>query len=145
MGRVIALGPGGKAQAPERADYYRAVIDLARELGKLDTLLLSPRCRNHEHAEQVRRDLYRSARYYCSCGGVLCTRKHNNIDGCPNGGQRISCRADVVTVTQPDKSKHYHVQYQLFDKAEAIRQVVARYGPDPNQWPYFAKRKKASQ
>jgi hypothetical protein len=54
----------------------------------------------------------------------------------------VSCSAEVVTVTDEEGARHYHVQYRLFDKAEAIRQVVAKYGPDPNKWPYFAKRKR---
>lgn len=152
MGRVIALGPGGKPQAPERADYFRGVIDVVRERGLLDEVLLSPRCRDYEHADEVRRGLYRSARYYCSCGAKHCTRRHANFPteeapeyGCPDGGQRISCRADVVTVTTIDENgeprKHYHVQFRLHDKAESIRAVVQRYGPDPSRWPYFAKRK----
>lgn len=151
MSRVIAVGPGGKAQAPERRDLYAPVIEVARNTQQLDKLLLSPACRNHEHADEVRRDLYRSARYYCSCGRVTCVRRYPNIPhegnpagGCPHGGQRISCSADVVTVTGEDGRRVYHVQFRLFDKAEAIRQVVAKYGPDPNKWPYFAKRKRAT-
>ena len=149
MGRVIALGPGGKPQAPERSDFYREVIDLIRDRGQLDQLLLSPAVRDYESADDVRRGLYRSARYYCSCGGKNCTRQHKNTPsednpegGCPNGGQRISCRADVVTVTSAEGKKQYAVQFQLHDKAEAVRAVVQKYGPDPNNWPYFAKRKK---
>lgn len=153
MARVIALGPGGKAQAPERDDRFRPVIEAVASIGGLDELWLSPQCRNHDHAVEVKRGLYRSAYYYCSCGQPHCIRKWGNIPGqnkdnpkggCPRGGQRISCQADVVTVTDDDGAKHYHVQYRLFDKAEAIRQVIATYGPDPNNWPYYGRRKKAS-
>lgn len=154
MGKVIAVGPGGKAQAPERSDHFRPVIEHVRGAGLLDQLLLSPRCRDHEHADDVRRGLYRSARYYCSCGNWLCTRKHPNTPtkenpegGCPDGGQRISCRASVVTVTvtadNGEKRKHYHVQFRLHDKREAIRAVVKKYGSDPAKWPYFAKAKRS--
>lgn len=149
MSKVIALGPGGKAQAPERDARFWPVIDHVLEIGGLDRKWLSPRCRNYDHAEEVKRALYRSARYYCSCGRAQCTRRWKNIPhegnetgGCPDKGQRVSCSADVVTVTDEEGVKHYHVQYRLFDKAEAIREVVAKYGPDPNKWPYFAKRKK---
>lgn len=149
MTRIIALGPGGKPQSPARADNYRGVIDAVIGMDGLSSddrpqFWLSPPCRNHDHADDVRRGLYRSARYYCSCGGRNCTRKHNNVDGCPDGGRRISCRADVVTVTGGDGRRRYHVQCQFFDKTEAIRRVVTKYGPDPNKWPYYSKRKKAS-
>jgi hypothetical protein len=148
VGKVIAVGPGGKPQAPQRSDYFRGVIDYVRGAGLLDQLLLSPRCRGHEHADEVRRGLYLSARYYCSCGDWLCTRKHANVPGeanpgggCPRGGQRISCRAEVVTVTGGDGRKRYHVQFRLHDKREAIRAIVAKYGPDTSKWPYLAKAK----
>lgn len=153
VARVIALGPGGKPQSPERDDRYRAIVQIVVDGGKLDELLLSPRCRGRDDADDVRRGLYRSARYYCSCGNANCTRKWGNVPGqnkdnpkggCPRGGRRISCQADVVTVTGEDGVRSYHVQFRLFDKAEAIRQVIATYGPDPNQWPYYARRKKAS-
>lgn len=144
MGKVIAIGPGGKAQAPERSDDFAGVIEAVRGAGGLDQLWLSPRCRNRDHAAEVARGLYRSARYFCSCGGAYCTRKHPNTGGCPDGGQRISCRADVVTVTQEDGSKHWHIQYTLYDKREAARAVVDKYGPDPAKWPYQAKAKRST-
>lgn len=142
MGKVIAIGPGGKPQAPERTDHFRPVIDTVRSLKLLDQLLISPAVARHEQADDMRRGLYRSARYYCSCGNWKCTRQHNNIDGCPDGGQRISCRADVVRVTSPQGKPMYAVQFRLHDKQESMRHVIARYGPDPNQWPYFSKRKR---
>ncbi|HUY44220.1 MAG TPA: hypothetical protein VMV92_00625 [Streptosporangiaceae bacterium] len=149
MAKVIAIGPGGKAQAPERSDHFGGVIDAVRAAGMLDQLVLSPRCRSREHAEETKSGLYRSARYYCSCGGRHCARTHKNIPegskpaGCPDGGQRISARADVVTVTGDDGVTHYHVQFRLYDKAEAVRAVVQKYGPDPEKWPYLAKRKRS--
>jgi hypothetical protein len=143
MGKVIALGPGGKPQAPERTDHFGGVIEQVRASGMLDELLLSPRCRSHEHADEIRRGLYRSARYYCSCGSSRCTRAHSNIEGCPDGGQRISCRADVVTVTGEDGRKYYHVQFRLHDKREAIRSMIEKYGPDPSKWPYQAKARRS--
>lgn len=150
MGRVIALGPGGKPQAPERSDHFREVIEAVRAAGMLDQKILSPRCRDYEHADDVRRGLYRSARYYCSCGGRNCARRWKNIPaednpegGCPDGGQRISCRADIVTITGENGKKHYAVQFQLHDKREAVRAVVAKYGTDTSKWPYFSKAKRA--
>ena len=102
-----------------------------------------------EQAADLRRALYRSARYYCSCDRLYCTRKHKNVppdDGCPEGGQRISCRADVVTVTDPKTgARKWAVQFTLMDKREAIRAVVQKYGPDPNKWPYYAKRKQLKE
>jgi len=148
MARVIAIGPGGKAQAPERDDRCRPVIETVRELGLLDRYLLSPVVQSQEKAEELKKALYRSARYYCSCDYRHCTRKYGNVPGqneknpdggCPKGGQRISCQAEVVR----DGEGFLRVQYRLFDKRESIRQVILDHGPDPNKWPYFAKRKKA--
>lgn len=145
MGRIIAIGPGGKAQAPQRADDYRDVLGLVLELGLLDRLVLTPACRDFEHADDVRRGLLRSARYFCSCGRVSCTRKHKNYPtperpepGCPLGGQRISARGDIVR----DKAGKLRVQLQFHDKREAMRAVVDKYGPDPANWPYQASAKR---
>lgn len=145
MGRVIAVGPGGRAQAPVRDDRCRGVIEAVRAAGLLDRKLLSPeRLRlTMAQAAELRLALYRSARYFCSCGAVYCTRRHANIPvegkpgGCPRGGQRISCQADVVK----DSAGRFRVQFRLMDKQEAMRAVVQLYGPDPNKWPYFARRK----
>lgn len=149
VGRVIAIGPGGKAQAPARTDLCRPVIELVRDAGLLDRLVLSPPCATRELAGNVRRALYLSARYYCSCGRPFCTRKWPNVPheknpegGCPKGGQRISCQADVVLWTDPQSGQQkYRVQFRLMDKRESMRAVVARYGPDPNKWPYFSRQK----
>jgi hypothetical protein len=140
MPRVIALAPGGRAQAPVRDDRYRVVIDAVRQHGMLDRKLLSPACKTIEQAEDVRRGLYRSARYYCSCGEPYCTRKRKNTEGgCPGSGQRVGCRADVVR----DADGKLRVQFRMFDKTEAMRQVVRTHGADPNNWPYYARRKQA--
>ena len=151
MGKVIALGPGGSAQAPARSDEFRGVIEAVRASGLLDQLLLSPPCRDYEHADEVRRGLYRSAWYFCSCGRKNCVYRHRNTPsegnpggGCPRGGQRISCRADVVTVMKNGR-KHYAVQFRLHDKREAIRAMIAKYGPDPASWPYFSKAKRSKE
>lgn len=145
MGRVIAIGPGGRAQAPARRDLYRDHIEQVREQAMLDKKLLSEPCSTKAEADQLRRDLYLSAKYYCSCGHVTCTRRYKNFpwgDGCPHGGQRISCKAYVVLETDPaDGRKKYCVEYQLFDKREATRSVAAEYGPDPNNWPYNPRSK----
>jgi hypothetical protein len=146
MGRVIAVGPGGKAQAPERDDRCRPVIDYVVGRGLLGRLLLSPPTLllSYDQAVDLRRAMFRSARYYCTCGRWWCTKKHGNIPvgdrpgGCPAGGRRVSCSADVVR----DAAGRYRVQFTLFDKTESIREVVRRYGPDPNQWPYFSRRKR---
>ena len=145
MSRVIAIGPGGRAQAPERDDRCRAVIEYIVANGMLDQLKLSPVCTSVARARELRSALYRSARYYCSCGSPFCTRKYSNVpphNGCPEGGQRISCQADVVLWTDPaDGIRKYRVQFRLMDKREAMRAVVQRYGPDPNKWPYYSRRK----
>lgn len=141
MGRVIAIGPGGRAQAPERRDVCRPVIELVLTRGLLDRKLLSPVCSTLARAAQLRLDLYRSARYFCSCGQIYCTRKHKNTppdNGCPHGGQRISCQADVVK----DAAGDLRVQFRFMDKREAMREVVRRYGPDPAKWPYHARAKR---
>jgi hypothetical protein len=145
MGKVIAIGPGGKAQSPARDDRCRQVIEYVVENGMLDSKRLSPVCTSMARAEQLRQALYRSARYFCSCGRQYCTRRYKNTppdDGCPRGGQRISCQADVVLWTDPaDSIRKYRVQFRLMDKRESMRAVVRRYGPDPNNWPYFGRRK----
>lgn len=138
---VIAVGPGGRAQAPARDDRFRMVIALVREHHLLGRLLLSPVCLTHDAAGDVRRGLYRSARYFCSCGAANCTRKHPNTKGCPDGGQRIGCRADVVR----DAAGKLRVQFTLYDKTEAMREVIRRHGPDPNAWPYFARRRQLKE
>jgi hypothetical protein len=148
MARVIAVGPGGRAQAPARDDRFRPVIELvlagvpgcaqcARNSSGLGHSHPSPVCKTMDEADDIRRGLYRSARYYCSCGQANCTRKHSNIDGCPRGGQRVSCQANIVR----EHGGKLHVEFTLFDKAEAIRAHVERHGTDPNAWPYFARRK----
>jgi hypothetical protein len=146
MGRVIAIGPGGRAQAPARDDRCRPVVEAVLAGGLLDRKLLSPVCRTQAQAGELRLALYRSGRYYCSCGHAYCTRKYKNYppdSGCPHSGQRVGCQADVVTWTDPaDGKSKWRVQFSYFDKAEAMRQVVATYGPDPNSWPYFAKAKR---
>lgn len=149
MGRVIAIGPGGRAQAPARRDVCRPVIDFVLQYQLLDRPLLSPVCPTQARALELRQDLFRSARYYCSCGMIYCTRRNKNIppdNGCPRGGQRVSCQADVVLWTDPaDGRQKYKVQFSFYDKREAIRAVVQRYGPDPNKWPYFSRRKQLKE
>lgn len=137
MARVIAVGTGGRAQAPVRDDRFRPVIEIVLGAGLLGRLLLSPPCKTMDAADDVRRGLYRSARYYCSCGEATCTRKHSNVSGCPRGGQRVSCQAKIVR----EHGGKLRVQFTLWDKAEAIRAHVERNGTDPNEWPYFARRK----
>jgi hypothetical protein len=153
MGRVIAIGPGGQAQAPARDDRCRPVIQHIREAGKLDELMISPPCLRLADAQDLLKALYRSARYYCSCDHPYCTRKHSNVPsdnnaqgGCPRGGQRISVyHASVVTITDKEGRKLWAVQFKLADKRESMRAVIAKYGPDPNQWPYFSKRKRLKE
>jgi hypothetical protein len=147
VGKVIAIGPGGQAQAPKRDDRCRPVITAVLGAGLLDRKLLSPPCRTMAEAAELRAAMYRSARYFCSCGAVYCTRRHKNIAtegkpaGCPRGGQRISCQADVVK----DAAGKWRVQFRLMDKQESMRAVVRMYGPDPNKWPYFSRRKKLKE
>ena len=143
VSKVIAIGPGGRAQAPTRSDTCRAVIAAVHAGGMLDELLLSPPMRTYEDADGLRRGMYRSSRYFCSCGKWDCTRRHSNIEGCPDDGQRVSCRADVVTTADANGKTRYHVQFRLHDKQEAMRAVVARYGPDPSLWPYQSKAKRS--
>ena len=149
MGRVIAIGPGGRAQAPERSDRCRPVIDYVIASGLLDRVLLSPEsvALTYAQADELRRAICLSARYYCSCGRMYCTRKWGNVPGqnpknpeggCPVGGQRVGCDADVVK----DGKGRYRVQFRLMDKRETMRWVVLKYGPDPNEWPYYARRKR---
>jgi hypothetical protein len=149
MSRVIAIGPGGRAQAPERDDRCRPVIEYMIANRLLEQLRLSPVCTTLQRAEELRRAMYRSARYFCSCGERYCTRRYRNTpphNGCPDGGQRISCQADVVLWKDTkDEIRKYRVQFMLMDKREAMRAVVQKYGPDPNKWPYFAKRRQLKE
>jgi hypothetical protein len=141
MSRVIALGPGGRAQAPERHDEYRPVLELVLANGWLDRYLLSPAVQSEARAREVASGLYRSGRYYCSCDAPYCTRRHGNArGGCPDGGQRLSVQAEPVR----DAGGLLRVQFRVMDKRESMRWVVQAYGPDPNKWPYFARRKRAT-
>lgn len=143
MSRVIAIGPGGRAQAPQRNDSYRPVIEWVLANGMLDRYLLSPVVQSQEKAGEVKNGLYRSGRYFCSCGAVYCTRKYKNTpphNGCPDGGQRVSIQAEPVR----DAEGFLRVQFRVMDKKEAMRAVVQKYGADPNAWPYFAKRKRST-
>lgn len=147
MGRVIRIWQEeGRTRSgpPVRNDRFTPVIDLVRRLNALDRPFLVPikYTRTQAEAEDVRKSLYSTARYYCSCGQRYCTRRHNNLDGCPNGGQRISCRASLVR----DSEGRLRVQFTLHDKREAMRALVDKYGPDRSKWPYdpWAKKEKSS-
>jgi hypothetical protein len=145
VGRVIAAGPGGTAQAPARDDRAAAIIAAVVDGGMIGQVKLSPPCPSIASADELRRAIYRSARIYCSCGKGHCTRKYGNVPrdgypegGCPLGGLRVSATADVVR----DGNGAIRVQFTLRDKREGIRHVIATYGPDPESWPYFARRKR---
>jgi hypothetical protein len=137
VSRVIAIHQG-QAGPPTRNDRFVPVLDLIQRHGLLDRFLLTPPCRDRDDAENVRRSIYTSARYYCSCGVKFCTRKYDNLTGCPDGGQRLSVRADVVK----NQAGKYCVQLRVYDKREAMRAVVDKYGPDPSKWPYQSKARK---
>jgi hypothetical protein len=138
MGRVIGIWQGG-AGPPQRRDHFVPVVALVQKYGLFDRPVLTPVCATVAKAEAVQKDIYLACRYFCSCGQRLCTRKHTNTaGGCPDGGQRVSVRADVVR----DAAGKVRVQCTFFDNTEAMRQVVATYGPDPSKWPYQAKARK---
>lgn len=146
MARVIRIYDG-KAGAPARDDRFIPLIELVRAWGALDSTFLVPLrwTPTRTEAANVKRLLFLSARYYCSCGHKHCNRSYPNVPheanpdgGCPNGGQRISCRAMLVK----DKAGKVRVQFSFHDKREAIRSMVAKYGPDPSRWPYNARAKK---
>ncbi|SRR5258708_3863775 len=141
MARVIRLYDG-KAGPPKRDDRFIPLIEMIRSWNALDQNFLVPRryTPTMTEAQEMKRLLYLSARYYCSCGERHCNRKYSNIDGCPNGGQRIGCKADIVK----DAAGHLRTQFKFVDKTAAIRSVIARYGPDPVNWPYLARAKKVS-
>lgn len=99
---------------------------------------------NHDEADDVRRSLFNAARYYCSCGDRHCCRKFKNIPhdsnpqgGCPNGGDRVSVSAKLVR-----KDGAIRVEFTFFDKREAMREIIRKYGPDPSKWPYQGRAKK---
>lgn len=141
MSRVVRIFDG-RMGPPVRDDRFIPLIELIRSWDALDINFLVPRryTPTKAEAQEMKRLLYLSARYYCSCGERHCVRKHDNVEGCPNGGQRVGCKADVVT----DGSGHVRTQFRFIDKAQSIRSVIERYGPDPVNWPYFARAKKVS-
>jgi hypothetical protein len=145
--RVIRIFDG-RAGAPVRDDRFIPVIELVRSWNALGQPFLVPRryTRTITEADEVRRLLYLSARYYCSCGDRHCNRKFPNVPhelnpggGCPNGGQRISCRAEVVR----DSAGRPRTQFRFFEKRTGIRSVIERHGADPSLWPYQARARKA--
>jgi len=149
MGRVIAIHyRDGRhiAGPPPRDDRFFPVVEWFRASGEFGNPWLVPIrfTENQDQAEDVKRSLYNAARYYCSCGSRHCARKYSNYPseanpsgGCPDGGQRVSCQAKIVR-----HEGHVRVQVTFFDKREAIREVIAKYGPDPSKWPYFSKAKR---
>jgi hypothetical protein len=153
MSRIIAIhqGPDGRRSVgpPRRDDRFIPVIDWAIQAGELGNPWLVPvvYTQNRDEAEAVRKSLYAAARYYCSCGTRYCTRKYSNIPseknpagGCPEGGQRISCQAHIVKTNGVVR-----VQFKFFDKRESMREVIAKYGPDPSKWPYSPWAKKIKE
>lgn len=121
------------------------VIEQVHQAALFGKPVLTPVCQSHDAADEIRRALYLACRYFCSCGERHCTRKYKNTPseenpdgGCPRDGQRMSCRADVVK----DAEGKLRVQATFYDKTEAIRAVIRKYGPDPSQWPYQSKARK---
>lgn len=94
-----------------------------------------------DEAELARKDLYNAGRYYCSCGERYCTSKHNNINGCPRQGMRLSIRADILR----DDKGALRVQLRAYDKQEGIRYMIRTYGPDANAWPYNPRARKIKE
>jgi hypothetical protein len=150
MSRVIAIhqGPDGRRRPgpPKRDDRFAPVIDLMIASGRLGVPTLVPvrYTPDRETAAEVASSLYNAARYYCSCSRRNCTRRHPNIPaegnpegGCPDGGRRVGARVDLVR-----HNGALRVQFTFFDKKEAMREVVAKYGPDPANWPYNPRAKR---
>jgi hypothetical protein len=137
MARIIAIGPGGKPQAPSRDTRFAAVVLQALQQHGFGRLILSPPCSTWDQADDVRRGLYRSAGHYCSCGDPMCHRKYRLY--CPQQGQRISTQAEIVK----DDKDRLRVQFQLFDKKDARRSHIKRYGSDRTRWPYDPKAKRS--
>jgi len=143
MSRVVAIHQG-KARPPARRDEFVPVLEVVRQRDLLGRLLITPEWMalpTHDDADWTRRGLYMAARYYCSCGQRNCHRAYDNVAGCPRGGQRLSCRADIVK----DAKGRLRVQFTVYDKREAIRRHVATYGPDPSRWPYQAKARRLKE
>jgi len=147
VGRVIAIHQGS-AGPPVRDDRFVPVVEWVLQTGAFGQPFLVPLrfTENHDQADDVRKSLYNAARYFCSCGNPACTRKWGNVPnqnkknpagGCPDGGQRVSCQARLVR-----KDGHIRVEFKFFDKKESMREVIAKYGPDPDLWPYNARAKK---
>ncbi len=130
-----------KPRFPPRDDRFREVITIYIQRDLLGKVTLTPVCGSIDQAEDIKRALFRSAFYYCSCAKPTCTQRHNNNDGCPDGGQRISAEADVVR----DKAGKLRVQVTFRDKQEARRAIIAKYGADPANWPYDPRSKRPGQ
>lgn len=144
MGRLIAIhqGPDGRHRPgpPVRDDRFTPVIEWVIRAGGLGNPWLVPikYTPDRDEAEAVSRSLYNAARYYCSCGYRNCVRKYINTPteanpngGCPEDGQRIGCQSKIVR-----HNGHVRVEFKFFDKRESRREVIAKYGADPANWPY---------
>lgn len=138
MARIIAIGTGGKPQAPARDTRYAGIILKALKVHGFGRWILSPPCATWDQADDVRRGIYRSAGHYCSCGDPMCHRKYRLF--CPQAGQRVSAQAVIVK----DDQDRLRVQFQLFDKKAARKSHVARYGTDRSKWPYDPKAKRST-
>lgn len=141
MGRVIKIFDG-RAGAPVREDRFIPLIDLIRSWDQLDQPFLVPAryTPDKQAAAEMMRLLYLSARYYCSCGVRHCVREGSTVAGCPRGGQRISCKADVVK----DGKGGWRTQFRFRDKRDGQRYMIEHYGPDRSKWPYDPYAKRAS-
>jgi hypothetical protein len=140
--RILGVDEHGHVRNVVRDDRYDIVIETALAVMTQRQLpygspLLSPVCPTFEVADDVRRGIYRSALYYCGCGVWGCHRKDSVA--CPQGGQRIGRRADIVR----DDDGHLRVQFKLFDKAAARAYMITTYGNDRSKWPYDPKQKKS--
>ena len=106
--------------------------------GLLGRALLSPPRADYDDATDTMRGLYRAARYFCSCGKRTCTTKFNNEVGCPDGGQRVGVKAEVVR----DQHGQLCVEFTARDKKETRAHIAAKY-PDPMAMPYQPGRRRA--
>lgn len=72
-----------------------------------------------ERAQEIVRALHRSAMY-------LHKRKLASV----------GCKTEIVK-----ENGSFTVVFNAVDKAKAREHVVAKYGEDPNKWPYYSRRR----
>lgn len=88
-------------------------------------LLIYRGIESEERAHEIRRGIYRCA-------------QHRGVSA--DAGRRVLAASDQETGVSRAADGTYVLRYQVFDKRDARRRHVARYGADRQQWPYNPRR-----